>query len=189
VPVRRFVEKPNLAKAKQYLKGGKHLWNAGIFIFSAEQILSEMEQYMPALDKVLCKLEPVVGKKSFAAALERSFRNLEPESIDYGIMEKADQIFTVPATFSWSDVGSFAALPEVCRLDKAGNVADGDTLLLDSEGCVVLSRGERLVAAVGVKDLVVVDAGDAVLVCPKAEAQKVKLAVNALKKAKRNKLL
>jgi len=191
VPVKRFVEKPDLATAKRYLKGGKHLWNAGIFIFTAERILAEMKSHMPEMIEILEPVDKAIGgtKKGYEAVLNKTFVRIKPESIDYGVMEKAGQIYTVPATFHWSDVGSFAAVHEVRKADKQGNVADGDTAMFDVNDCVVLSRGSRLVAAIAVDNLVIVDTKDAVLVCPRDQAQRVKEVVNLLKKGKRKELL
>ena len=189
VKVKRFVEKPDLATARKYLEGGRHLWNAGIFVFTAKRIVQEMAKHMPELEKGLQEIGGTIGTRRYKAVLEKVFPRLQAQSIDYGVMEKAGEIYTIPACFHWSDVGSFAALPEVTRTDKLGNVVDGDTLLLDTSDSVVLSRGGRLVAVLGLDDVIVVDAGDSVLVCPVSKAQKVKEAVSALKKKGRRELL
>ena len=185
------MEKPNLATAKRYFKGGKHLWNGGIFIFTAAQILEEMAQHMPDLIKGLEPIDQAIGttKKNYHAVLNKCFVRIKPESIDYGVMENARKIFTVPATFNWSDVGSFAAVHEVRKADRQGNVSDGDAILIDVNDSVVLSRGDRLVAAIEVDDLVIVDTKDAVLVCPRKRAQRVKEVVGLLKNAKRKEML
>ncbi|NOZ85352.1 MAG: mannose-1-phosphate guanylyltransferase [Deltaproteobacteria bacterium] len=191
VMVKRFVEKPDSATAKKYIRGGRHLWNAGIFVFTARKIMDELETHMPRLHTGLMEIADSIGTRLYNSTLEHVFPRLEAQSIDYGVMEKVDQneIFTVPACFHWSDVGSFAALPEVARKDKAGNVVQGDALLLDTNESVVLARGGRLVAVLGLDDVVVVDAGDSVLVCPVSKAQKVKEAVGVLRKKGRTELL
>lgn len=178
--VRAFVEKPDLARAKRYLAGGKHVWNAGIFVFRADAILGAIREHLPELSRGLDALSAHVGKRSFAGALARIFPTLPNISIDYGVLEKAKGIVVVPSAFGWSDVGSFAALPEVRDADAQGNVVGGLALPIDAQGCVILGQPDRPVAVVGVRELVVIDAGDAILVCPKSKAQEVRKVVDAL---------
>jgi len=182
--VRAFVEKPDAARAAQYLEGGQHAWNAGIFLFRADSILLEIREHMPELADGLDALAPHIGKPSFTRALARIFPKLPSVSIDYGVMEKARNIVVVPSEFGWSDVGSFAALPEVRAADGQGNVTSGLALPVSSRGCVILADPKRPIAVVGVDDLIVVDAGDAILVCPKSRAQEVRKAVEELEKRK-----
>jgi mannose-1-phosphate guanylyltransferase len=174
-----FVEKPDRARAEAYLAAGDYLWNAGMFAFRADRLLAELRRHLPACAEVLDRLAPAVGTAGFARALARGFPQAPSISIDHGVMEKADDVAVVPADLGWSDLGSFASLPEVRRADRAGNVAEGDVVLVDARDNVVLG-GRRTVALVGVTGLVVVDAGDALLVCPKDRAQDVRLAVQAL---------
>lgn len=187
--VKAFVEKPNVEKAKAYLAGGQHAWNAGIFLFRADAILAEIRRHMPELARGLDALAPHVGKKSFEKELAKIFPRLPSISIDYGVMEKAQNIVVVPAEFGWSDVGSFAALPEVRAADAAGNVTAGQALAIDSSGCVILADKQRPVAVIGMSDVVVVDAGDAILVCPRDRAQDVRKAVDELGKRKLQRFL
>ena len=187
--VAAFVEKPDLATAAGYLASGDYLWNGGIFLFRADIILEAFERYMPELARGLEDLAEKVGGRQEAAALKKVFPKLPNVSIDYGVMEKADNIAVVPGDFGWSDVGSFSAISEVREQDAKGNVLAGRTsLALDCEGCVVLGD-KRPLAVVGMKDVVVVDAGDAVLVVPKAKAQDVRKAVEALKAHRLEKFL
>jgi mannose-1-phosphate guanylyltransferase len=161
--VRRFVEKPDLARAQAYLASGRHLWNAGMFFFRARRLLEETRRHLPAV----------------AAALAGRYEDAPAISIDYGIMEKATDIWAVPAEFGWSDVGGWADLADVCPPDASGHVRLGGPLVaLDARDNVVV--GEQLVALVGVEGLVVVAAGDAVLVVPRARAQEVRDVVAAL---------
>ena len=166
--VRRFVEKPDAATAQKYLEDGGYLWNAGIFVFRADAMLDALRRHQP---KILDSLA--------------DFGRMPSISIDYGVMEPESQtngrIALVPGEFGWSDVGSFAALPEVRPLDARGNVISGDVVAVDCDDSVVLSEGGRLVAAVGVKGLCIVDAGDAVLIVPRDRAQEVRAVVDALK--------
>ena len=177
-----FVEKPDAQRAQRYFESGDYVWNAGIFLFRADAILREIRAHLPALADGLDALAPHVGKKSFDRALARIFPKMPSISIDYGVMEKAKNIVVVPAEFGWSDVGSFAALPEVRPADAFGNVLSGLALPLDSRGCVILAGGKRPLAVIGMDEVVAVDAGDAILVCPKSRSQDVRKAVEALQK-------
>ncbi len=188
--VAAFVEKPDLARAQEYLASGDYLWNGGIFLFRADVILEAFHVLMPELAKGLDTLAAHLGKSSYSKQLAKIFPKLPSVSIDYGVMEKAEKLAVVPGDFGWSDVGSFEAMPEVRKKDAAGNVVSGKgALVLESEGCVVLAGEDRPVAVVGMKDVVVVDAGDAFLVVPKARSQEVRKAVEALRARKLQKYL
>jgi mannose-1-phosphate guanylyltransferase len=180
--VARFVEKPDLKTAQSYLESGHYLWNAGMFVFRASAMLDAFQKHMPELHTALMELEPAVGTKRYEKTLEKTFPKMPATSIDYGVAERAENIAVVPGSFGWSDVGSFNALPEVRQADAHGNVLEGDAIALDSSGCVLLGQKKRPLAVVGMKDTVVVDAGDAILVVPKARSQDVRLAVEHLKK-------
>ncbi len=186
--VKRFVEKPNLETAKGYLASGDYLWNAGIFVFRADRILEELAAHMPETKAPLQTIGKAVGKRTFETVLKKQFAKMPKTSIDYGVMEKAQNIAVVRADFGWSDVGSFSALPEVRKADAQGNVAEGESVLVDVRDSVVLA-GKRPVAVIGVEGLVVVDAGDAILVCPKDRAQDVRKVVEALERRKRASVL
>ena len=182
--VAAFAEKPNLETAQRYLSSGDYLWNAGIFVFRADVMLAAFAQHMPELVKPLDAIRAAWGSKKAAAVLAKEFKKMPATSIDYGVAEKASNIAVVPASCGWSDVGSFNALPEVRRTDEHGNVAEGEaTFVIESSGCVVLGQ-KRPLAVVGMTDVVVVDAGDSVLVLPKARSQDVRKVVDALKAKK-----
>jgi mannose-1-phosphate guanylyltransferase len=187
--VKAFREKPDLATAQGYLASGDYLWNGGIFVFRADAILAALAQHMPEMQKGLEALRKSVGKRTYAGVLKRVFPKLPSQSIDYGVMEKASNIAVLPGDFGWSDVGSFAAIPEVRPADAAGNVVSGEgAVLVDCKGCVVLAE-KRPLAVVGLSDMVVVDSGDAVLVVPRARSQDVRQVVEALKARKLEKYL
>ncbi len=187
--VAAFVEKPDVEKAKGYLASGDYLWNAGIFVFRADVMLAAFAKLMPELSAALATLSATIGTKKYAAALKAQFAKMPAISIDYGVAEKAQNIAVVPADCGWSDVGSFSALPDVRPLDLKGNVVEGNAFVIDSTGCVVLAGKKRPVGVVGMTDVVVVDAGDAILVLPKARAQDVRKVVEALKAAKLERFL
>jgi mannose-1-phosphate guanylyltransferase len=169
--VEAFVEKPDTATAQKYVQDAAYSWNAGIFVFRADAMLEALRRHLPKVHRVLTS--------------GGDFTALQSISIDYGVMEPESQstrrIALVPGDFGWSDVGSFAALPEVRALDPRGNAVSGDAIAIDCDDCVVLSEGMRLVAAVGLRGLCVVDAGDALLVVPRERAQDVRAVVDALK--------
>jgi len=187
--VERFVEKPDVVTAARYLADGSYLWNSGIFVFRADVILDEIKRAMPVLGEQLGAIQKALGTPGYAKVLARVFPDCPSISIDYGVMEKSQRIAVVPADFGWSDVGSFAALPEVRETDHLGNVAEGDALVIDGRNNVVLATKGRPVAVVGIDDIVVVDAGDAVLVCRKDRAQEVRKAVDELARRGRDEVL
>jgi mannose-1-phosphate guanylyltransferase len=180
--VAAFVEKPDLATAERYLQSGEYLWNGGIFVFRADRILDELHRHMPELAAGLDTIGISLGKQNAARVLARTFPQLPSVSIDYGVMEKAQDIAVVKGDFGWSDVGSFAALPEVRPQDARGNVVSGSgAVLIDCSDCVVVTAGRPL-ALVGLKEMVAVDSGDAVLVLPRGRNQDVREVVAALSK-------
>lgn len=186
--VRRFAEKPDRATAEQYLVSGEYLWNAGLFVFRADVMLEAFEHHMPELADALAPIRAAIGTKKEAAVLKREFSKMPATSIDYGVAEKSSNMAVVPSNCGWSDVGSFNALAEVRPLDEHGNVSLGDNLVIDSAGCVVVGK-DKPIAVVGMKDVVVVDAGDALLVLPKDKSQDVRKVVEALKARKLTKYL
>jgi mannose-1-phosphate guanylyltransferase len=187
--VKAFREKPDLATAQGYLASGDYLWNGGIFVFRADTILAALSEHMPEMKAGLTALRKSVGKRTYAGVLKRVFPKLPSQSIDYGVMEKAQNIAVLPGDFGWSDVGSFAAIPEVRPADANGNVVSGEgAVLVDCKGCVVLAE-KRPLAVVGLTDTVVVDSGDAVLVVPRSRSQDVRQVVEALKARKLDKYL
>jgi mannose-1-phosphate guanylyltransferase len=187
--VARFVEKPDAATAARYLASGDHLWNSGIFAFRADVILEEIRRTMPDLAHQLGEIGAALGTPGYARTLAHAFPACPSVSIDYGVMERSDRIAVVPAEFGWSDVGSFAALPEVRKRDRQGNVAEGEALVFDGKDNVVLAAGGRPLALIGLDGVIAVDAGDAVLVCHKDRAQDVRKAVEELKRRGRDEVL
>lgn len=186
--VAAFVEKPNLATAQGYLVSGDYLWNAGIFVFRVDVMLEAFERLMPELSEALDKVRAAWGTKKAQKVLEAQFKKMPATSIDYGVAEKSKNIAVVPSSCGWSDVGSFNAIPDVRATDAAGNVIDGNAFVIDSAGSVVLAQ-KKPVAVVGMRDVVVVDAGDAFLVLPKDKSQDVRKVVEALKAKKLLKFL
>jgi mannose-1-phosphate guanylyltransferase len=179
--VQAFVEKPDPVTASEYVSSKEYLWNGGIFVFTARAMKEAFTRHLPEVAEAMERLVPRIGKRSFQGALKRAFPRLPSVSVDYAVMEKARNIVVVPGDFGWSDVGSFAALSEVRPTDESGNVAVGKaTVVLDSAGCVVLGSGRTLVV-LGMRDTVVVDAGDALLVLPRERSQDVRQVVEVLR--------
>jgi len=179
-PVARFVEKPNAAKAAQYLKAGDYYWNSGMFIWRAATILDEIRRHQPVLGRGIEKIRLLIEQGATRAAIDEEYRTLPSVSIDNGVMEKSSKAAMVPVSFSWSDVGSWGSLDEVAAKDKAGNIVGGRVVDIDSQRSVVYGD-RRVVATIGLMDMVVVDTPDATLVCPKSRAQDVKKVVEILK--------
>ena len=169
--VRRFVEKPSLAKAKAYLRSGQYAWNAGIFVWKASTFLAEARRQQPALARFIEKF-PIRG--SYTSYLKREFPKLPKISVDYAIMEGAKSVLALKASFPWDDVGSWTALPAHLPTDKKGNTLRGQITAVDSQDTLAISEGGRHIALLGTKNLVVVDTPDALLVCPKDRVQEVK---------------
>ena len=179
--VQRFCEKPDKAKASEFLQRGTFVWNAGIFIMQPQTYLAEVERQLP---EMLAALRQAV-KSGDAAALTRAYAKIDAVSIDFGIMEHAAQVAVVPVDCGWSDVGSWDALGSVVPADRHNNVVRGEAVLCDSEGCVSFAAPGAMVALVGVRDLVVVHTADATLVLPKSRAQEVRAVVEQLEQPAR----
>ena len=183
--VERFVEKPDLETAKGFLAAGGYSWNSGIFVFRADRYLAELERHRPDIVKsVRQAMSEAQRDADFVRPQREAFLAAPEDSIDRAVMEKTRDAVVVPARFGWSDVGSWSALWELAEKDAVGNVFQGDVLARDSQGCYLRSDG-RLIAAVGVENLVVIETSDALLVSTRERADDVKLAVEQLKKVKR----
>ena len=178
--VARFVEKPNFTTAQRYCRSGNYFWNSGIFVWKASQILAELAIHQPALSKLLVGLQRWMGSEDFPSYLRKVYAKVKSLSIDNAVMEHSTRSVVVPIDFGWSDVGSWSSLEEVAPLDKDGNVRNGNIIDLGSRQSVLFAD-RRVVATIGLNNMVVVDTPDATLVCPKDRAQDVKAIVNLLK--------
>ncbi|EIV8652514.1 mannose-1-phosphate guanylyltransferase/mannose-6-phosphate isomerase [Vibrio parahaemolyticus] len=181
-----FVEKPNLSVAKQYLNDGGYYWNSGMFMFKASRYLEELEKFRPdILNAVKSAYSGAHNDLDFIRLNENAFKKCPDESIDYAVMEKTSDAVVCPLDAGWSDVGSWSSLWEVSAQDECMNVVRGDVLIENSARCYINSTN-RLVATVGVEDLVIVDTKDAVLVAHRDKVQDVKNIVSCLKADKRS---
>lgn len=186
--VLEFKEKPDEATAKKYVESGEYAWNSGMFIWKASTILKKFEKYLPEIYEDLQKIGDAMNTADELKVIEEIYPKINSISVDYGIMEKADDVFVVPGEFGWNDVGSFDMLGVLHEGDEKGNIKIGDQINIDSKNCITYSSG-RLVATIGLENVVVIETGDAVLVCDKNKVQDVKKVVEQLKKDGRNELL
>ena len=180
LPVTSFVEKPDLATAKRYVRAGEFYWNSGIFVWRAATVLEEMEKALPAMARGLKRLGGAMETPQEGLALQRFYQRVEPISIDYGVLHRSRKVAVIPAPFRWSDVGNWSSLDETAQTDQAGNLKVGSIIDIGSRDSI-LYGDQRLVATIGLKDMVVVDTADATLVCPKERAQEVKQIVELLR--------
>ena len=186
--VERFVEKPDLEKAKQYIADGGYLWNAGQFVWKVSTILSDILQYMPDTYEKLQKISNAIGSDSYQEVLKQEFADMESVSIDYGVLEKAKKIFVIPGNFGWDDVGSWLAVERLQKADSNGNVIAGSVVLIDTHHCII--QGEKkLIAAVGLDNIIVVDTEDAILIADKEHTGEIKSVMKQLEANGRNDLL
>ena len=191
MPVLEFKEKPDEQTAKAYLATGQYAWNSGMFIWKASTILEKFKALVPDIYADLEKIGNAMGTAEEKAVIEAVYPNIRKISVDYAIMEPsaaAGDVLVVAGEFGWNDVGSWDMMGVLHEADTQGNIGLGDTLAIETTGTVLYSSG-KLVAAVGVEDLVIVETPDAIMVCHKDKAQDVKAIVDALKGAGRTELL
>ena len=178
--VHKFVEKPNATKAAQYVRAGDYFWNSGMFVWRAAAILEEIGLYQPTIVAAIERIRKLKMDGAPKQSVDDVYRQIVSVSIDTGVMERSSKAAVVPVRFQWSDVGSWGSLDEVAAKDKAGNVVGGRVIDIGSQRSVVYGD-RRVVATIGLTDMVVVDTPDATLVCPKSRAQDVKRIVDILK--------
>jgi mannose-1-phosphate guanylyltransferase/mannose-6-phosphate isomerase len=184
-PIAQFVEKPDLKRAEEFIASGDYFWNSGMFMFGARRFLDELKAYAPDIAEVCARASATaVRDKDFTRVDEAVFASCRSDSVDYAVMEKTRDAVMVPLDAGWNDVGSWAALHDVLPADERGNVVRGDVLLEDTDGCYV-HADSRLIAALGLHDMVIVETADAVLVAPKSKVQDVKKLVARIKAAGR----
>ena len=186
--VKRFVEKPDAETAKVYLNSGQYLWNSGMFVWKLSTIVHKFKEFQPDIYDGIVKIKDSMETNSYNQVLEDTFRNFNSISIDYGIMEQSDNIYTIPGNFGWDDVGSWLALERVNKTNDGGNVVRGDVITINTKDSIIVGN-TKLIATVGLKDVVIVDTDDAILICAKDAAQDVKKVIENLKICNRNELI
>ncbi len=175
-----FVEKPSLETAKEYLATEQYLWNSGMFIWKVSSILNNFQRFMPDIYDGLQKIKAAIGTAQAEAVLQNEFENFISESIDYGVMEKAKDIYVIPGTFGWDDVGSWLAIERINKTNEFGNVIKGNVVAVNTRNTIV-EGSDKLIATVGVEDTVIVDTEDALLVCAKERAGEIKKVLENLR--------
>lgn len=183
-----FHEKPDLDRALKYLDSGNYLWNSGMFIWRVDLIRSLIASFLPQLDAGLAQIAASIDSEEEKWVTTEVYQNLPRISVDYGIMEKCDQVLVIPATFGWDDVGSWTALARYGEADQQENVIKARGVFLDTHDCLVYAPN-RVVATLGVKDLLIVDDGDSLLICKKDRDQEIKKVVEALRQAGYDKVI
>ncbi|MGC9363646.1 MAG: mannose-1-phosphate guanylyltransferase [Fidelibacterota bacterium] len=179
--VKTFAEKPNLATAQRFLDSGEFLWNSGIFIWKAENILNAMKLFLPEMYESLEQIGAAVDTSKYKTVLKKQWATIHSNSIDYGVMEKAKNVFVVKANFDWSDVGSWDAVYELQKKDKNGNVLIGEIVPIDTENSYIYSR-KNLIAAIGVRDLIIIQSKNSILIVPRHQSERVKELVDLLER-------
>ena len=173
--VEAFREKPNLETAKAYLAEGGYYWNAGIFVWNAKMVVNTIEKLVPDLAKVFDKIEPHFYKDDEQDVIDELFPTCPNISIDYAVMEKSDDVFVYPASFGWSDIGTWGSLYTHIKPDEKNNAVIGENIrMVDSEDCIVRSFGRKKVIVQGLDNYIVVDDNDCLLICKMQDEQQIK---------------
>lgn len=176
----RFTEKPSPETAFQMVESGLYSWNSGMFIWRVERIMEEFSRQMPDLYDGLAQIEAVLGTPAYEPTLRRVWPELMPQTIDYGVMEGAQDVVVIPVDIGWSDVGNWSSMRDILPADASGNVVVGQHVGLDTRNAIVFG-GRRLIATIGLEDIIVVDTDDALLVCPREREQEVRDLVQRLR--------
>jgi len=188
--VARFTEKPDQQRAEQFLADGKHMWNAGMFVWRVDSIMAAIRRYLPDLHQSLAEIDEAIGTHREQPVLQRVWQEIEPVSIDVGVLERADNVAVIPAhDLGWSDLGTWASLAEVLPADEEDNIViGGEHVGVDTRGSLLYGN-KRLIATIGLRDLIIIDTDDAILVCPKNRAQEVKDLVDKLESSSKTSYL
>jgi len=187
-PVLSFKEKPDLKTAEEYVASWQYVWNSGMFIWKAQTILDLFRDHAPDIYKLLIRYQGALGTPNEAKVFEEIYDAFPRISVDYAILEHAEDICVIPASIGWSDLGSWASLFDVMEQDEDGNAIVGEHVGIDTHNCLIHSCG-RLIATIGLDNLIVVDGGDVVLVLPAGRSQDIKPLLEELKKQGKSKYL
>lgn len=186
--VNQFVEKPDEDTAKSYVEAGNFYWNSGIFVWKISVIRKYIKELMPDMHDLLEIMKNSFKEHPRNQVIKSEFPKMPDQSIDYGIMEKANNIYVIPCVLGWDDAGSWTALERINDLDENGNAINGNILSIDTRRCIIESNG-KLIATLGVEDLIIVETDDVTLICKKDKAQEVKSLIKELKVQKLNQYL
>jgi len=172
-PVIQFLEKPDVHKAKEFVASGEYLWNSGILIGSMDVVLNKIKCYLPTLFEKLSEAVDSKDKKNSTSALKQAYREIQPISIDQGVLEKCKDILIVYGNFDWNDIGNLDALSKTMDTDSKGNAIKGSHIGIDTNNCVIYGS-ENLIATIGLENMIIVNMGDVLLICPREKAQEIK---------------
>jgi mannose-1-phosphate guanylyltransferase len=186
--VKTFAEKPNIQTAERFLQSGDFLWNSGMFVWRVDVILEEIQRCLPDLYTELMKIGRVIGTSSYQATLDLVYGLIRGISVDYGVMEKSDKVYVIPGQFGWSDIGSWDEVYKISGKDDNGNSVTGRLVQRDTKDCYVYSP-DKMVATIGIDDLIIVNTDDALLICRKGRSQDVKEIADYLKRKRMDEYL
>jgi mannose-1-phosphate guanylyltransferase len=186
--VLEFIEKPDFERAKEYLKSKNYLWNSGIFVWKISVILESFKRFLPRLYERAEEILSVAGTDQEQKTVEKVYPRLQSISIDYGIMERSNEVLVIPGDFGWSDIGSWDMLGAIFPPDDEGNIIKADFVGIDTKNCIIYGNG-KLIATIGLDNIIIVNTEDALLICPKERAQDVKEIVERIKRQGRMELL
>jgi len=184
----RFTEKPSAETAFYMVESGEYSWNSGMFIWRVDRILEEFARQMPEFYDQLIQVEAVLGTPAYEQMLRRVWPQVTPQTVDYGVMEGAEDVVVIPVDIGWSDVGNWSSMRDILPADGEGNVVVGDHLGIDTRDCIVFG-GKRLITTIGLEGMIIVDTDDALLVCPREREQEVREVVRRLQEMGRKDLL
>lgn len=189
--VEKFVEKPNYETAKEYCSSGNYLWNSGMFIWKNSVMLDSFKQYMPRLYESIEKIYNSLDSEDYDKVVVEEYNKIEPESIDYGIMEKSNNIYVIPGNFGWDDVGSWLSVERLRNVDINNNILDGNIVNYNSRNNIVMNKSndDRLLTLVGIENVVVINTDDAILIMNKDNSQDIKKMLQQLKTTDNEKYL
>lgn len=187
--VKCFTEKPNLELAQTFVQSGEFFWNSGIFIWRADDIVAAIERHLPEHHELFSSIMEDYGTSNEVAAIEKVFSECRAISIDYGVMEQAENVYVRVGEFGWSDVGTWGSVYQHSERDQNDNAANEDTFLYDTTGTLVSLPAEKLAVVVGLKDYIVVDTDDALMICPCSEEQNIKKFIDDVKYNKGDKFI
>lgn len=179
--VKTFTEKPNLEMAQTFLASGEFLWNSGIFVWSVEQIRKALQQFLPELSALFAQAAEHIGTEGETAAIERVFSECRSISIDYGVMEKAENVYVHTGDFGWSDMGTWGSLYQYYPKDDEANACSSEAVMFDATGCLVSMPKDKLAVINGLKDYIVVDTPDVLMICPRSNEPIIKTFINEIR--------
>lgn len=180
-----FVEKPDFKNATKYVESGQYLWNSGMFVWKVSKILDDFKRYLPKVYEKLNEISQYIGTEKEEEMVNKLYNEIPSISVDYGIMERSNEVVVIPGDFGWNDLGSWDVLGSIYPTDDEGNIKRGENIVLDTRDSIIYSD-QKIITTVGVKDLIIVSTEDSVMVCPKDRAQDVKYIVEKLKEEEKH---